>query len=121
MRLAALLLSLCTLFASGARCYDSAATDTMREFDAFATPVRIEILAADPVRAAAAIDEIERYYEEIGRDWYAFGDGELAGVNASLSRGEPAVASATLMPVLIRAIQYQKWSHGLFDPASVRW
>ncbi len=116
MRLAALLFSLCTLFATSARCDDSTATDTMREFDAFATPVRIEILAADPLRAAAAIDEIERYYEEIGRDWYAFGDGELARVNASLSRGEPAVVSTTLMPVLIRAIQYQKWSQGLFDP-----
>ena len=116
MRLAVLLFSLCGLFATGVRCDDSTAADTIREFDAFASPVRVEILAADPARAAAAIDEIERYFQQIGRDWYAFGDGELARVNAGLSRGEPAVASATLMPLVIRAIQYQKQSEGLFDP-----
>lgn len=116
MRLAALMLSLCGLYVTGARCDDSTASATIREFDAFASPVRIEILAADPARAAAAIDDIERYFKEIGRDWYAFGDGELARVNAALSRGEPAEVSTTLMPLVARAIGYQKRSEGLFDP-----
>ncbi len=117
MRLAGLLLSLCGLFATGARCADHPSTDTVREFTAFASPVRIEIPAADPVRANAALDSIERYFQTIGRDWYAFGDGELARVNAALSRGEPATVSATLMPLIGRAIGYQQRSEGLFDPA----
>lgn len=116
MRLASLLLSLCGLFATGARCADPASTDTVREFTAFASPVRIEILAADPVRANAAIDGIERYFQTIGRDWYAFGDGELARVNAALGRGKPATASASLMPLITRAIEYRQRSEGLFDP-----
>lgn len=116
MRPAALMLALCGMFATGARCDDSAAGATIREFDAFASPVRIEILATDPALAVAAIDDIERYFQEIGRDWYAFGDGELARVNAALSRGEPAEVSATLMPLVMRAIGYQKRSGGLFDP-----
>ena len=84
MRLAVLMLSLCGLFATGARCDDSAATDTIREFDAFAS--RYASKSWRPIRpaAAAAMDEIERYFQEIGRDWYAFGDGELARVNAAL-------------------------------------
>jgi thiamine biosynthesis lipoprotein len=116
MRLAGLLLSLCGVFATGARGADPAAADTVREFDAFASPVRIEIPAADPARANAAIDSIERYFQTIGRDWYAFGDGELAQVNAALSRGDPATVSATLMPLITRAIEYQQRSAGLFDP-----
>jgi thiamine biosynthesis lipoprotein len=116
MRLAILLFSLCGLLATGARCDDSAATDTIREFDAFATPVRIEILAAAPAPANQAADGIERYFQQIGRDWYAFGDGELARVNANLSRGEPATLSTALLPLVMRAIQYQQRSEGLFDP-----
>jgi thiamine biosynthesis lipoprotein len=116
MRLAALLLSLCGLFATGARCADHPPTDTVREFTAFASPVRIEIPAADPVRANAALDSIERYFQAIGRDWYAFGDGELARVNAALGRGEPAAVSATLLPLMRRAVEYQQRSEGLFDP-----
>lgn len=117
MYLVGLLLSLCGLFATGARGADPASTDAVREFDAFASPVRIEIVAADPVRANAAIDSIERYFQAIGRDWYAFGDGELAQVNAALSRSEPVTVSATLMPLITRAIGYQQRSEGLFDPA----
>lgn len=116
MRLAGLLLCLCGLFATAARCEDSAATGTVREFTAFASPVRIEIPATDPARANAAADSIEGYFQAIGRDWYAFGDGELARVNAALSRGEPAVLSATLAPVVMRAIDFQQRSAGLFDP-----
>ncbi len=115
MRFTALLLCLCGLFVTNGWC-DETADTTLYEFSAFASPVRIEILAADPARASAAADSIERFFQFIGRDWYAFGDGELARVNAALSRGEPAVLSATLAPLVMRAISYQQRSDGLFDP-----
>ena len=116
LRLVRLLLGLCGLVAAGAQGADPASTDTVREFTAFASPVRIEILAADPARANLAADSIERYFREIGRDWYAFGDGELARVNAALSQGRPAVLSDRLLPLVQRAIGYQQRSAGLFDP-----
>lgn len=110
------LLGLCGLFATGAWCADHAPTDTVREFTAFASPVRIEMLATDTETANKAADRIERYFQEIGRDWYAFGEGELAQVNAALGRGEPAELSAALLPLVQRAIDYQQRSEGLFDP-----
>src|SRR5690606_19191404 len=102
--------------AAGAQCADPASTDTVRDFTAFASPVRIEILAEDPARANLAADSIERYFGEIGRDWYAFGDGELARVNEALSQGRPAVLSDRLLPLVQRAIAWQRRSAGLFDP-----
>lgn len=116
MRIASLVPTLCALFATSAWCDDSTSTNTVREFTAFASPVHIEIPATDPARAAAAADSIERYFQEIGLDWYAYGDGELARVNAALGRGEPALMSATLAPVVMRAIEFQQRSEGLFDP-----
>lgn len=115
-RLAPLLAGLCALFATAAQCAGTAAGDTVREFTAFASPVRIEILATDPARAKLAADSIEGYFREIGHDWYAFGDGELAKVNEALSHGRPAVLSARLLPLVQRAIAYQQRSDGLFDP-----
>lgn len=115
-RRSGLLLALCGLFAAGARCAEPASTDTIREFTAFATPVRIEMPAADAAQAASAAERIESYFQAIGRDWYAFGEGELARVNAALARGEPAMVSATLLPLIQRAMAFQQRSEGLFDP-----
>ena len=69
-------------------------------------PARYALKSWQPIRRVplAAADDIERYFQEIGRDWYAFGDGELARVNAALGRGEPATLSATLVPLVMRAI-----------------
>ena len=67
--------------------------------------------------AAAAADEIERRFRVAGRDWYAFGDGELARVNARLARGEPAPVSPVLAALLSRAMRLHVDSGGLFDPS----
>jgi len=89
---------------------------TSLHFQAFTTSVRIEIPAGDPGRAATAAREIQRQFRRAERDWYAFGAGELATVNALLARGEPAPISADLAPLITRAIALHKQSGGLFDP-----
>ena len=50
------------------------------------------------------------------RDWYAFGTGELARINALLARGQPAPVSADLAPLITRAMALYVLSGGRFDP-----
>lgn len=76
----------------------------------------MEIIAAEPAAAAAAIHDIESAFRRAELDWYAFGTGELAGVNQRLARGESAPVSAGLAPLLERALRLHRQSGGLFDP-----
>ena len=79
--------------------------------------MRLTIVGATPEAASAAGDELGRFFSTASRDWYAFGDGELAAVNQQLSRGVPATVSPNLAPLIARAIELHTRSQGLFDPA----
>lgn len=72
---------------------------------------------APPDAARAASRELEQFFAVAGRDWYAFGDGELAQVNARLARGDSAPVSGTLAPLIRRALDLSARSGGRFDPA----
>jgi thiamine biosynthesis lipoprotein len=98
-----------------AACSEPAVTD--RAFPAFGTTVHIQIRDTDPGSAAAAADEIERRFQTAGKDWYAFGTGELARVNSLLARGEAAPVSPALAPLIRRAMDLHTRSGGQFDPA----
>ena len=63
-----------------------------------------------------ALAAIESQFRVAERDWYAFGSGELARVNALLAEGHPATVSADLAPLIARAIQLHGLSGGRFDP-----
>jgi len=86
------------------------------QFPAFGTGVRIEIVSAEPGPADAATRDIESLFRKAENDWYAFGTGELATVNALLARGQAAPVSADLAPLITRAIDLHARSGGLFDP-----
>ncbi len=73
-------------------------------------------MSAEAGTAAAAIRDIERRFRKAETDWYAFGTGELATVNALLAQGQAAPISADLAPLITRAIALHKQSGGLFDP-----
>lgn len=75
--------------------------------------MHLEIL--DPAGTAAA-DDIEARFRLAGLDWYAFGTGELARVNALLAQGKPAPVSSALAPLISRAMDLHARSGGLFDP-----
>src|SRR5690606_22760976 len=53
-------------------------------FTSFGTDVRVQ-LPADDARADAAAAAMTRFFETANSDWYAWGDGELARVNAALA------------------------------------
>ena len=63
-----------------------------------------------------AAADVESQFRVAERDWYAFGSGELARVNALLAEGHPATVSPDLAPLITRAIQLHGLSGGRFDP-----
>jgi len=86
------------------------------QFTAFAAPVRIDILDGDRGQADAAIARIEAFLAAAGRDWYAWGDGELGTVNAALARAGDAELSPALAAIVARALALAAASGGRFDP-----
>jgi thiamine biosynthesis lipoprotein len=87
-----------------------------REFMAMGTMV--EVTVADTAIAATAITEVEREFQRLGKEWYAWNrDGELAKLNAALAAGESFNATPELVDVLQRAAEVYRASEGAFDPA----
>lgn len=93
-----------------------AAVHTYR-FEAFATPVSIQMAGVDEARAMAAGRRIESFMTGVEDDWYAYGQGELAAVNAALARGEAVTLSADLEPLVRRAMALHRATGGRFDPS----
>ncbi len=83
---------------------------------AMGTLVHIEIMAHDASRAGRALDAVEALITDIGRNWYAFGDGELGRVNAALAAGRPARTTPGLGRLIDHSLTYRAMSGGLFDP-----
>jgi len=87
------------------------------QFTAFGTEVRIEIRGVAKAEARAAAQAVMADFRRVDRDWYAYGDGELARVNAALLQGRPATLSPQLLPLVQRALTLHRQSGGAFDPA----
>lgn len=85
-------------------------------FPALGTLVSIEIHHRDADAALRTAAEVSAYLERIGRDWYAWGDGELGAINARLARGESATVSPELAALIRRALGIRDLSDGFFDP-----
>ena len=87
-----------------------------RRLLAMATSVDITLHAADPLAARDAFAEIEQMLLQYERDYYAWGDGELARLNAGLRDGRPVEVSAELAGLLAAARRLSEQSGGVFDP-----
>ncbi|MDY6956178.1 MAG: FAD:protein FMN transferase [Pseudomonadota bacterium] len=87
------------------------------EIYAMGTLVQITIYGMAPDHAAGVIDRSEAWLQRFGRDAWAFGDGELARLNAALARGTCAVVSDDLAQLIERARKLRMASAGDFDPA----
>ena len=87
-----------------------------RQLLAMGTSVDITLHAADPRAARAALAEIEAMLREYERDYYAWGDGELARLNAGLRDARPVEVSTELARLLGAARRLSEQSGGAFDP-----
>ncbi|MEM1261223.1 MAG: FAD:protein FMN transferase [Pseudomonadota bacterium] len=87
-----------------------------RELYAFGTEVRIDLRGAGTDAARALADDIERQLNRWNRDWYAWGDGELADVNAQLAVSTRATTTAAMAQRIVEATTMRDRSDGLFDP-----
>jgi len=87
-----------------------------QSFPALGTLVAVEIHGVDHERATEATAAVAAYLAHIGREWYAWGDGELARVNAALAHTEPAPVPAELAALIHRAMTIRELSNGYFDP-----
>jgi len=87
-----------------------------QSFPALGTLISVEIHGADHERATEATAAVAAYLAHIGREWYAWGDGELAEINAALARSDPAPVPAELEALIRRALAIRERSDGYFDP-----
>ncbi|HXF07757.1 MAG TPA: FAD:protein FMN transferase [Candidatus Acidoferrales bacterium] len=87
------------------------------EVYAMGTLVRFSLYGAPPDEAAAAVREAEDWLQSFGRDGWAYGEGELAQLNAALARGECRRVSDDLAVQIRLAREVSLTSGGRFDPA----
>lgn len=87
------------------------------EVYAMGTLVHFSLYGASPEAAAEAIRAAEVWLQAFGRDGWAYGDGELAHLNAALARGECRRVSADLAAQIRLARAVSGASEGRFDPA----
>jgi thiamine biosynthesis lipoprotein len=87
------------------------------EVYAMGTLIQFTLYGASPEQAAAAIRDNDAWLQAFGRDGWAFGEGELARLNAALERGVCMRVSADLASQISRARALTIASGGRFDPA----
>ena len=113
-------MALRTLVATSAALLAACAADEDRVVErrllAMGTQVDITLAAADPDAARDALAEIETMLSGYERDYYAWGDGELARLNAGLRAGSEVEISAALADLLATALSLSEQSGGVFDP-----
>ncbi len=83
---------------------------------ALGTIINLELVTDDEQLAHQAFTELQALFNELGRDWYAFGDGELGRVNAALAGGGKVKTTPELSTLIARSLVYRTLSNGLFDP-----
>jgi len=87
------------------------------EVYAMGTLVQFTLYGAEPAQAAAAIRASDIWLQSFGREGWAFGEGELAQLNAALGRGACMRVSPDLASQISRARALTVASGGRFDPA----
>lgn len=89
-------------------------------FFAMGTQVSITLSAgarrARRDEAVRAIATIEALMQDLGRRWWAWGDGALASINAQLAAGRIAAIPLSMRPLFARAWAMHQASGGRFDP-----
>lgn len=83
----------------------------------FGTTVDIELRAAPPGEAQAALTQIAALLNRREREWHAWETSDLTRINAAFAAGRPAEAPASVIALVERSQQLSQASEGLYDPA----
>jgi thiamine biosynthesis lipoprotein len=83
----------------------------------FGTTVDIELRAAPPEQAQAALTQIAALLNRREREWHAWENSDITRINAAFAAGRPAEAPASVIALVERSQQLSQASDGLFDPA----
>lgn len=83
---------------------------------AMATWVDVTLPAWATLEHPALLGELETTLTAFGRDYYAWGDGELAALNRALGDSGRFEASPAMAALLARAAEVTRLSDGAFDP-----
>jgi thiamine biosynthesis lipoprotein len=113
--LRALLITACAAVLPAA-CDGGSAGPTQQRLFAMGTWVDLQFEAPDGHSAQRILEEVETLLRTFERDYYAWGDGELARLNRHLSSGTPLTVSAGLARMLRDAQRLSAASGGLFEP-----
>jgi FAD:protein FMN transferase len=83
----------------------------------FGTTVDIELRAAAPEKAQAALTQIAVLLNRREREWHAWETSDITRINAAFAAGRSAEAPASVIALVERSQQLSQASEGLFDPA----
>lgn len=67
-------------------------------------------------QAVEAIADVEAWIQDLGRHWWAYGDGRLGAINAQLAAGRAAEIPASMRALFARAWAVRQATGGLFEP-----
>lgn len=82
----------------------------------FGGETTVEIRAAEPAVAQAAIAESARHLRRLEGEWHAWEDSDLTRINAAFARGEAAKAPPSIVSLIERSRELHRESDGWYDP-----
>jgi len=93
-------------------------TDFKHTLYVFGTLVDITLHDTTQQQSDAAVDELEKTFQRMHRDWHAWQPGgELYDLNVAIAAGRSSTISDFTMPLLVLSTELYHQSGGLFNPA----
>lgn len=86
-------------------------------FLAFGTLMDVSIVGVSQELSEAAVDQLEKDFQEMHQLWHAWDPGPLGRVNRLISEGQTFSAPTSVLPLIETAQELSLVSEGLFNPA----
>ncbi|MDR0233322.1 MAG: FAD:protein FMN transferase [Zoogloeaceae bacterium] len=89
---------------------------TKRESFVFGTRVEVLVAGAEEARAKAAIAAVLADFDALHHAYHAWQPSQLSDINAAIAAGNPIEVSAEMAAFILDTQDFNRRSHGLFDP-----
>ena len=89
--------------------------DHHHELLAFGTYVSVSLYGISDEQDREVLIQLEKYFSEIGNNWYPWTDGELKRVNDAIARGDSVEVSERLAMLIRLSAHYESQSRGHFN------